>query len=111
MNVTMNKLCEEPNPLGDEILFFSSDGSPSYAKLVEKSRNNQPHMKNLMKEKGKNGSSSVENIVEDSSDLVGESLTIKQHQKYLVAYEQEADKLASEYADRTRMSHMIGKGW
>ena len=104
MNVTMNRLCEEPNPLGDEILFFSSDGSLSYTKLVEKSRNTQPHMKALQNEKMKN-ESSPENSVGDSSEL-----TIKQHQKYLIAYEQEADKLASDYADRTRMSHMIGEG-
>ena len=34
----MNSLCEEPNPLGDEILFYSSDGTESFRKLVEASK-------------------------------------------------------------------------
>ena len=34
----MSSLCEEPNPLGDEILFYSSDGTESFRKLVEASR-------------------------------------------------------------------------
>ena len=38
LNVTMNSLCEEPNPLGDEILFYSADGTESFRKLVEESK-------------------------------------------------------------------------
>ena len=34
----MNSLCEEPNPLGDEILFYSADGTESFRKLVEGSK-------------------------------------------------------------------------
>ena len=34
----MNSLCEEPNPLGDEILFYSSDGTERFRKLVEASK-------------------------------------------------------------------------
>jgi hypothetical protein len=128
----MNKLCDEPNPLGDEILFYSSDGTESYKKLVKTSRDLQ---------NAKKGSSGTDEVMiegcsaiggdggvdassaicsemssnETSTPIIpaeeseGEVLTVRQHQKFFQAYEEEADNLANDYADRLRMSHNIGE--
>jgi hypothetical protein len=132
----MSKLCDEPNPLGDEILFYSSDGSESYKKLVTTSR----EMRNA-----KNGSGSTDKLMIEGCSAIGgegnvqgssetgcetsgeidsnetstpfnpaeesegEVLTVRQHQKFFQAYEEEADNLANDYADRLRMIHNIGE--
>jgi hypothetical protein len=136
----MNKLCDEPNPLGDEILFYSSDGTESYKKLVKTSR----EMQNAKKGSSSNGKVMIEGSsavggdesVDGSSAICselgseigiemssnetstpiipgieseGEVLTVRQHQKFFQAYEEEADNLANDYADRLRMSHNIGE--
>jgi hypothetical protein len=47
----MSDSCEEPNPLGDEILFFSSDGSENYLKISQESReknDGEDILKNIM---------------------------------------------------------------
>lgn len=146
--MTMNKLCDEPNPLGDEILFYSSDGTESYKKVAEASRANArsgstccdkvipERSSEVGSENGsENGSeksinrSGVTGFESTStsdtsvkSDTVvtgsaavgdsegeGEVLSVRQHLKFFQAYEEEADNLANDYADRLRMSHNIGE--
>ena len=139
----MNKLCDEPNPLGDEILFYSSDGTESYKKMSQASRENAKKSgiitdKVLIEgnnEIGSEGSSEESSEIgsdngsdntstpdtpqakggggegEGEAKVVGEEevLTVRQHQKFFQAYEEEAENLANDYADRLRMSHNIGK--
>jgi hypothetical protein len=139
----MNKLCDEPNPLGDEILFYSSDGTESYKKLSQASRENAKKSgistdKVLIEgnsEIGSEGSSEESSVIgsdngsdntstpdtpqakggagdsEGEAKVVGEEevLTVRQHQKFFQAYEEEAENLANDYADRLRMSHNIGE--
>ena len=141
----MNKLCDEPNPLGDEILFYSSDGTESYKKLSQASRENAKKSgistdKVIIEgnsEIGSEGSSEESSVIgsdngsdntstpdtpqakgggcdsegEGEAKGVGEEevLTVRQHQKFFQAYEEEAENLANDYADRLRMSHNIGE--
>lgn len=97
----MNKLCAEPNPLGDEIIFFSSNGTESYKNLAKNSRNATKKHANS----GEIGEIIENEGVEEEKD----TMTVRQHQKYLIAYEKEADDLASNFADRSRMRAQIGK--
>ena len=73
----MNSLCDEPNPLGDEILFFSADGADSYRKLVEASklaqiRNGIQSTKNMKNdENGENATANSDNVDSKNSGKEG----------------------------------------
>jgi hypothetical protein len=118
LTVTLNKLSDEPNPLGDEILFFSSDGSRSYKKILELNRkkintgneaelehNNDRDSFNSEEIDGVNSDDMRDIKQEGVEDIEGIS---KQRQKYFVTYSEEAEQLAIDCADALRMQSQIG---
>ena len=135
LNVTMNSLCDEPNPLGDEILFFSSDGTESYRKMIEaesyrKREREMVEAGRVTVEGERSGSdsslptststsspssssSSPSSPSSSSVDTIDTSsnntMNVRQQQKYLLSYIKEADELANDAADRLRMEYKIGK--
>ena len=118
LTVTLNKLCDEPNPLGDEILFFSSDGTRSYKKLLELNRkkNNIGNELELEYSNDMDTISSVEfdgvnneDMKDDKQEGVEDVKGVsKQRQKYFVTYSEEAEQLAIDCADALRMQSQIG---
>lgn len=118
LTVTLNKLCDEPNPLGDEVLFFSSDGTRSYKKLSELNRkkndigneaellhNNDIDTVDNEENDGVNSDDMRDVKQEGVEDYKGVS---KQRQKYFVTYSEEAEQLAIDCADALRMQSQIG---
>jgi hypothetical protein len=116
LTVTLNKLSDEPNPLGDEILFFSSDGSRSYKKILELNRkknnvsNELEHSNEIDTPDGEENDGVNDDDMRDSKqegieDIRGVS---KQRQKYFVSYSEEAEQLAIDCADALRMQSQIG---
>lgn len=116
LTVTLNKLCDEPNPLGDEILFFSSDGSRSYKKLLESNRKknntiNELEHNNEIDTLDSEANDEVNS--DDMRDIKQEGVedykgASKQRQKYFVTYSEEAEQLAIDCADALRMQSQIG---
>ena len=114
--VSLSELCDEPNPLGDEILFFSSDGTQSYDKLLELNKKkrkigNEFDGTNEFYTLGNQENDSRSNDAESGvlSERVEENKSVlKQRQKYLLTYRAEADQLATECADALRMQSQIG---
>ena len=136
LNVTMNSLCDEPNPLGDEILFFSSDGTESYRKMIEaesyrKREREMVEAGRVTVEGERSGSdsslptstpssspsssssspssSSSSSSVDTIDTSSSNTINVRQQQKYLLSYIKEADELANDAADRLRMEYKIGK--
>ena len=118
LTVTLNKLSDEPNPLGDEVLFFSSDGTRSYRKLLELNRKknsvgNEAELEhyNDMDSINSEGNHGVNS--DDMRDVNQEGVedykgVSKQRQKYFVTYSEEAEQLAIDCADALRMQSQIG---
>ena len=136
LNVTMNSLCDEPNPLGDEILFFSSDSTESYRKMIEaesyrKREREMVEAGRVTVEGERSGSdsslptstpssspsssssspssSSSSSSVDTIDTSSSNTINVRQQQKYLLSYIKEADELANDAADRLRMEYKIGK--
>ena len=123
--MTVDSLSDEPNPLGDEILFFSSDGSKSYQKSLElnKKKNNisnnskddhnndySNRNENDKNENDENNTVNHEDITVVNSELREDTESqTKQRQRYFALYSTEAALLALECADSARMKHSIGK--
>ena len=118
LTVMLNKLCDEPNPLGDEILFFSSDGTRSYKKLLELNRKTN-NIGNEAELEHKNDIDSIDSEgnhgvnSDDMRDIKQEGVEVykgvsKQRQKYFVTYSEEAEQLAIDCADALRMQSQIG---
>ena len=116
MTVALSPLCDEPNPLGDEILFFSSDARRSHNKLSELNRKKNTVVNESNSSTYSSTSKSEEgDIVNfgEVNDLMSESVeesigVARQRQKYFATYSAEAEQLALECADALRMQSQIG---
>lgn len=114
--MSVDSLSDEPNPLGDEILFFSSDGSKSYQKSLELNKkknnilNNSKYDNINDYENEENNTVNHEEISVVNSELREDTESqTKQRQRYFAMYSTEAALLALECADSARMKHSIGK--